>query len=205
MSKPHFMVTECSLWEPQGESFWEGPWGSVQQPSQPEGLGWATGVWGRPHAAPEALPCHTRAISGCLSLDSAGLTLSHAENTGRAGPPGRPGITPRCLRNSVSPFKMHSPQMPRPASVQGHFHAVPLGGTLPFEDLMAGHCGQALMPGRLAAPVHLPRPVWHGGPQRTARRWLQRHWRLLRVAPQAPRPRIPGCRAACFLRDRVPP
>lgn len=25
MSKPHFMVMECSLWEPQGEHVWEGP------------------------------------------------------------------------------------------------------------------------------------------------------------------------------------
>lgn len=38
MSKPHFTVTECSLWEPQRESVWEGPGAVSSNPPTLKGL-----------------------------------------------------------------------------------------------------------------------------------------------------------------------
>lgn len=94
MSKLHFTVTECSLWEPQEENVWEGPGAAASNPPSLKGL---AGSQVSGEGLSSSPPCSTRSPPGCLSLDSAGLTLSWAENTDQAVPPGLPGTTPHCL------------------------------------------------------------------------------------------------------------
>lgn len=84
------MVMECPLWEPQGESVWEGP-GAASS-----GLPSLKGLAG-PQVSGEAVSQlrGPALLHACfLPLDGAELTLGDAGNTGRACPHGA-RVTPR--------------------------------------------------------------------------------------------------------------
>lgn len=57
MSKSHFMVTERSLWEPQGERVWEGPRAASSKPPHLKGRA-------GPQVSGEAPAGSTRALLG---------------------------------------------------------------------------------------------------------------------------------------------
>lgn len=61
MSKPHFTVTECSLWELQGENVWEGPGAAASNPPSLKGL---AGPQVSGEGLSSSLPCSTHSPRG---------------------------------------------------------------------------------------------------------------------------------------------